>query len=112
MLRSLDKFFSVPVLITVTTVISITSLFLIFYSRLPDKLPLFYSSPWGQTQLATKEQFFLLPIILILTCLMNSLIAFQLHASQFVLKRILLLSLVLIDIIILITAVKIIWIFM
>lgn len=111
MLRSSDKFFLIPILITIITVVSITLLFLIFYNRLPDRLPLFYSLPWGETQLAAKQQFLLLPIMLVLTCLINSLIASQLHVAQVVLKRILTLSLILIDVIILITTVKIIWIF-
>lgn len=106
-----DKFFMLPIIATVLTSIFITLLFLVSYSQLPDKLPLFYSLPWGEAQLAGKQQFFLLPIILVLTCLVNSLIASQLHAVQFVLKRILQLSLVLVDVIILITALKIIWIF-
>lgn len=111
MLHSMDKYFLVSIVITIMVVIFITSPFLIFYNFLPDKLPLFYSLPWGESELVVKQQFFLLPIILILTCLINSFIASQLHAAQFVLKRILVLSLILIDVIILITAVKIIWIF-
>lgn len=111
MLRSPDKFFLIPILITIIVVISITLLFLVFYSRLPDRLPLFYSLPWGEAELAAKQQFFLLPIILALICLINSFIASQLHVAQVVLKKILVLSLILIDVIILVTAVKIIWIF-
>ncbi len=111
MLHSVDKYFLVSIVITIIVVIFITSHFLIIYNYLPDRLPLFYSLPWGGSELATKQQFFLLPIILVLTCLINSLIASQLHAAQFVLKRILVLSLIIIDVIILITAVKIMWIF-
>ncbi len=110
-IRVSDKFFLIPILVTIIVVIFIILLFLIFYSHLPDKLPLFYSLPWGEMELVAKQQFFLLPIILVLICLINSLIASQLHATQYVLRRILLLSLILIDITILITAVKIIWIF-
>lgn len=108
---SSDKFFLIPVLITSFSVILIISLFFIFMNQLPDKLPLFYSLSWGENQLASKQQFFLLPIILILTLLINSLIISQLHPSQYILKKILMLSLVLINIIILITAIKILWIF-
>lgn len=108
---SKDYFFSVPILTTIISVIFIVSLFLILFSRLPDKLPLFYSLPWGEAQLATKQQFFLLPVILVLVCLINSLIASLLHEAQYMLKRLLMLSLLLINLIILITAVKILWIF-
>lgn len=106
-----NNFYLIPILITIISIVLILSPFLIFYNRLPDKLPLFYSLPWGGDQLAAKQQFFLLPIILVLICLINSLIASQLHSVQYVLKRILTISLILIDIIVLITAIKIMWIF-
>lgn len=106
-----DKFFLIPTLITAFSVILITLLFSIFMNQLPDKLPLFYSLSWGENQLASKQQFFLLPIILILVLLINSFIASQLHSSQYILKRILMLSLILLDGVILITAIKILWIF-
>lgn len=106
-----DYFFLIPILVTVISVISIVLLFLILFNRIPDRLPLFYSLPWGETQLATKQQFFLLPVILILVCLINSLIASLLHETQYILKRILMFSLLLINLIILITAVKIMLIF-
>lgn len=106
-----DYFFSIPILTTIVSVIFIVLLFLILFSRIPDKLPLFYSLPWGEAQLATKQQFFLLPVILTLVCLTNSLIASLLHPTQYMLKRIIMLSLFLINFIILITAVKILWIF-
>lgn len=108
---SSDKYFIIPVLITSFSVILIISLFFFFINQLPDKLPLFYSLSWGENQLASKQQFFLLPIILILALLINSLIASQLHSAQYILKRILLLSLILLDAVILITAIKILWIF-
>lgn len=106
-----NNFYLIPILITVISIVLIIFPFLIFYNHLPDKLPLFYSFPWGENQLAAKQQLFLLPIVLALVCLINSLIASQLHSVQYVLKRILTLSLILIDIIVLITAIKIMWIF-
>lgn len=110
-LSSTDKFFLIPILITSFSVILIFSLFFIFANQLPDKLPLFYSLSWGENQLASKQQFFLLPIILVLALLTNSLIASQLHSTQYILKRIIMLSLLLLDAVILITAIKILWIF-
>lgn len=106
-----DKFFFVPVLFSIFAVLIIAALFLVTYNRLPPKLPLFYSLPWGQPQLVAKQQLLLLPAILILITLINSLLASQLHPVQVVIKRTLTLSLALINLIILITALKIIFIF-
>src|SRR3989337_345654 len=75
---------------------------LVVYNNLPPRLPLFYSLPWGQSQLVTKQQFFILPVILIIINLTNFFIASQLHPVQSVLKKLLTLSLVLINFIILI----------
>ncbi|MFA5932680.1 MAG: hypothetical protein WCV81_00270 [Microgenomates group bacterium] len=108
---SSDKYFVIPVLVTIISSLLILSLFFIFYNHLPDKLPLFYSLAWGEGQLATKQQFLLLPIALILICLVNSLIASQLHSVQYLLKRMLMVSLIIIDLILVITAFQIVSIF-
>lgn len=111
LLTKSDKFFLFPLTISTFSFLFITIFFFLFYQKLPPKLPLFYSLPWGEPQLGSKEQFLLLPTILILTTLTNTLIASQLHPLQFVLKRILMLSLVFINLIILVTALKILLIF-
>jgi len=42
---------------------------LVFWWRLPPQVPLFYSLPYGVSQLATKEWFFILPGLSTLTWL-------------------------------------------
>lgn len=106
-----DKFTAAPALFSALTALFIVLLFSITYSKLPGKLPLFYSLPWGQHQLVAKEQFLLLPGVLLLIGLVNTLIASQLHPIQMVLKRTLTLSLILVNLIIFITAIKIIFVF-
>lgn len=106
-----DKFFSLPFSFSIFITIAVTILFLLFYNRFPPRVPLFYSLPWGEAQLVVKQQLFLLPIILLLITLTNFFIAFQLHSIQYILKRILYISLFLISTIIFITAVKILMIF-
>lgn len=106
-----DKLTLVPVISSFFTTLLIVTIFAIVYNQLPEKLPLFYSLPWGPTQLAGKQQFFLLPCFLIGVTAINALIASQLHPVQLALKRTLTLSLILIDLIILITALKILFIF-
>lgn len=106
-----DRFILIPTVVSAASVIVIATLFFLLQSRLPSKLPLFYSLPWGQAQLSGKHQFLLLPVILILTTLVNILLALQLHPVQMVLRRILTVSLLLTNIIIIITAFKILTIF-
>lgn len=110
-LKKTDRFLLIPILISILTIVIISASFLVVKNYLPQKLPLFYSLPWGETQLATKELFLLLPGLLILVNFLNIFLASQLHQSQFVLKRVLMLSLILINLIILTTAVKILFIF-
>lgn len=45
----------------------------IFFKRgsLPEKVPFFYSRPWGQEQLATKDFLFLIPLFSFLIFLLN-----------------------------------------
>lgn len=106
-----DKFFIIPFLTMVVSATITLLTFFVFYNKLPDRLPLFYSLSWGEAQLATKQQFLLLPVAMVLIGLINTLIASQLHSVQFLLKRMLMGSLIIIDLILLITALKIIFIF-
>lgn len=106
-----DRFILIPAIVSTTSVVVVTALFFLLQNRLPSKLPLFYSLPWGQAQLSGKYQFLLLPTVLILTTLVNILLALQLHPVQIVLRRILTISLLLTNTIIFITALKILFIF-
>ncbi len=48
---------------------------IIFFSQLPPKVPLYYSRPWGQQQLADTIYLFLLPGLSLAVFILNSLIA-------------------------------------
>ena len=109
--KNADRYFLLPFLFSVFFCLLITLTCLILYSQLPSKIPLFYSLPWGEAQLVTKQQIFILPAVLLLVTLINSLLASQLHPVHFALKRILMFSLVCISLIILITTIKILTIF-
>ncbi|MBI4040194.1 hypothetical protein HY389_02465, partial [Candidatus Daviesbacteria bacterium] len=98
--QTADRFVSLPLLVTLVTVILITFAYLIFYNQLPNKLPLFYSLPWGEKELVAKPQIFILPAVAALISLVNTGLAYQLHPAQIILKRILLLSIFFIDFII------------
>lgn len=81
------------------------------FRYLPDKLPLFYSLAWGETQLGGHEQFFILPASIILITLINLFISWQLHPSQIFFKKVLLASSAIVSLILAITYIRIVFIF-
>lgn len=64
-------------------------LILLFPKFLPSRLPLFYSLPWGENQLATNTQMLITPALIVAITLLNLLISWQLHPSQAIFKNIL-----------------------
>lgn len=106
-----DKYILIPILISVTCLFLVSTLYFAAYQLLPPRLPLFYSLPWGADQLVVKQQFLLLPTVIVLLTLINLAIASQLHPLQYVLKRTLMLSLILMNIAMLITVVRTLFIF-
>lgn len=105
-------YFFIPIIISLATVFLLIFIFLLFLNILPPRLPLFYTLPWGEYQLVSKEQFLILPTILFLASFTNIAISWQLHDSQIFLKRALLLSIVPLSLIIIITSFKIITVFL
>lgn len=90
---------SASMVILITEVLLIT----LKYSLLPRQIPLFYSLPWGQSQLADVSQIVILPAVVILVLLTNSSFAWYLNDSQLILKRILALSSLILSLLLLIT---------
>lgn len=87
-------------------------LLILFLSKfLPPKLPLFYSLPWGERQLANHAQLLIIPAIIALVALCNLIISWQLHAQQILFKNILLVSSLLISLVLTITFLKLFLIF-
>ena len=79
---------------------------------LPKKVPLFYSLPWGESQLIASSQLFVLPALIILVSLVNLITSWQLHKSQLALKRIVNSSTIIFALLILITTIRIVHIFL
>lgn len=98
----------IPPILAIAVVFSI----LILSKSLPPKLPLFYSLAWGDTQLVSSQQLFIIPSIIVLITLFNLILTWQLHSSQVFFKRILLFSSLLVSIILTITFFKIVLIFL
>lgn len=109
--KTSDKLSLAVILIFIATALLLSLFLVLFLDILPPKLPLFYSLAWGETQLVQKSQFFILPAVILLIGLINLSLASQLHPAQTALKRMLILSVLVISIIIFITAFKILAIF-
>lgn len=108
MLNKLDTWISsLSLSLAIFMIVSI----LLFFRFLPPKLPLFYSLPWGDTQLTTHQQFFIIPASITLITLLNLIISWQLHLSQSFFKKVLLLSSLVTTLILTITFIKIVLIF-
>lgn len=85
---------------------------ILFFPRfLPQRLPLFYSLPWGEEQLASNLQFQIIPATIILILLINLAVKKQLHPSQSLLKTALSLTSLAVALILTITFIKIVLIF-
>ncbi len=89
----------------------LTLIILFFFKFLPPKLPLFYSLPWGEKQLATREQYLLIPATLALINAINLVLFYQLHPSQSFSKKILLITPLIVSLILIISFIKTILIF-
>lgn len=106
-----DRVTEISVLLCLLSSVTITIFINMQSSKLPYKLPLFYSLPWGEPQLAALSQFNILSGIIFLTTFINLLISWHLHLSQLVLKRILAISSLLVTLLLTITSIKIIYTF-
>ncbi|MDD5415496.1 MAG: hypothetical protein PHE48_00645 [Candidatus Daviesbacteria bacterium] len=76
---------------------------------LPPKLPLFYSLLWGNDRLASRQEFLLIPAIIMVITLLNSGISWQLHPSQSFFKKMLLFSPLVISLLLTVTFIKIVF---
>ena len=65
------------------------SLFLFTLKRLPPQIPLFYSLPWGEEQLAPSIALLLLPLGIFLIALLNSFLIMASLSKYFLAAKIL-----------------------
>lgn len=91
--------------------IILTLLILFLFKFLPPKLPLFYSLPWGEKQLAIHQQFLIIPASITIATLVNLIISLQLHSSQTFFKKVLLITSFVFCLILIVTLIKIVLIF-
>jgi len=57
------------------------------FTQLPPQVPLYYSLPWGESQLATASYLFLLPTISIVALFIDNLFAVSFFKNQPLLSR-------------------------
>lgn len=91
-----------------TLSLSIAAVIITTFRFLPPRLPLFYSLPWGESQLATHQQFLVIPASISVVTLLNLLIAWQLHPSQSFFKKALLISSIVVSLILTVAFIKVI----
>lgn len=106
-----DKIYFYITISPVICAILLSAVILIFFKFLPNKLPLFYSLAWGEKQLATHQQFLIIPAIIILISILNMMFYLQLHPSQSFFKKILALSSVVCSLILTVSFIKVTLIF-
>lgn len=111
LIKNTDTYLLVPILFTSVSLFLMVLIFFLLSSVLPANLPLFYSLAWGEAQLANRSQLYILPAVVLGIGLINFAIFSQLHSSQIILKRMLLINIMVVDIIILISLFKVISIF-
>ncbi|OGE14716.1 hypothetical protein A3F00_03450 [Candidatus Daviesbacteria bacterium RIFCSPHIGHO2_12_FULL_37_11] len=85
----------------------------VFFSAgfLPKRLPLFYSLPWGEKQLATPQQFLIIPALIICISLINLMFSWQLHERQHFFMIILSVTSLITTIILAVSVIKVILLF-
>src|SRR3989344_9257912 len=96
-----------PLILSLSVTVSIVTAL----EFLPPRLPLFYSLSWGNGQLATHQQFLIIPATITLITLLNLVISWQLHPSQSFFKKVLLTSSIIVSVILVTTFIKIILMF-
>lgn len=77
------------------------------FNDLPPQVPLYYSLPWGESQLASTSALFLLPTLSIAIVLINHLFAISFSKNIILLSRLLLVISLVISFFSLITLIKI-----
>jgi hypothetical protein len=79
------------------------------FTNLPSQVPLYYSLPWGETQLASASALFLLPTFSLVILLINNLFSISLAATNTLLSRLLIFASLAVSFFFLVTLVKIVY---
>jgi hypothetical protein len=66
-----DHLVSLTIKINCLLIFLTLSLLFLFWQRLPPQIPLFFSRPWGESQLASPNALFLFPFLSLLVLVLN-----------------------------------------
>lgn len=110
-MHSINRIYLWLSIIPLICALVIAVIILIFFRFLPEKLPLFYSLPWGENQLVYHRQFLIVPLSMSSISILNFILSQQLHPSQSFFKKILIFSSLISSLILTITFFKIVLIF-
>lgn len=105
----LTKAYFYPLLFAVISIVIQSTAISFYLPQLPPELPLYYSRPWGQAQLASPYSLFILPGFCLGTLLLNSTLVILLLGKKEFLSACLMWTNTIINILSLITLLKIIF---
>jgi len=72
----------------IVAVVIMISLFAVKYSMLPPQIPLFYTRPWGEEQLADIWMIFMLPFLMTIFFLFNNYVSNRFFKDNELIKKI------------------------
>lgn len=78
-------------LLRLTIILFLAQLVLIiwFYKDLPPEIPLYFSRPWGADWLTSTSSIFILPLLSLITLLVNYFLALFYHQKKLILSQLL-----------------------
>jgi hypothetical protein len=103
-----DSFVWFSLLSSVFLIILLSLIIFLNWSRLPPRLPLFFSRPWGENQLSPSLGLWLLPALSFSILTLNLLLITSVFKQQILIRRILAGAALIITVLCFITAYKII----
>jgi len=103
-----DKLIGPAIWLSLLIIVFSFSFFIFNFSKLPPEVPLFYSRPWGEEQLALNWQLAILPALSLIIFLVDLILAAKLYSQESLLAQILVWSSTIFSLLTTITLVKII----
>lgn len=83
-----DKLFTISIFGSIFAILLQSSIILFAWSKLPPLIPLFYSLPWGERLLASREFIWLVPILFSFFVVFNFAVVFKWLKDDVFLRRV------------------------
>ncbi len=104
-----DRIFKLALFLAVLFFLATLAVLSFSLARLPQQVPLFYSLPWGESQLADAGWLWFLPALEFLILILNLILATSLDLKEKILARFLSITNIVFNLLILVTLIKIIF---